>query len=196
MILPTSLLSPRQVKEIKALLWAGHLSQPEIAALYKTHQAGISRIMNGLVWEDIKWPNSDTGQIDRERHKVITTSRKRSSRYANPKQEGKPSDRTSEVLGKVHRITNSDLGTGEGHIEITNFRRGLVQRSEADRTWGWIRSTDPYHTVVRQLEGGEKNHTLKAAACFILKEVPLSEWSRKPVIAAIYQLSHFVKSTP
>ena len=196
MTLHPLLLSEEQVKEIKSLLYAGHMSQPEIATMYKTHQAGISRIMHGHLWREIEWPNGTTGAIDQERCKVIKTSRKRSARYANPKQEGKPSDRAREILDKIHRITNSDVGTGESHLEAAKLPRSLVQRCNTDRTWDWIRRVDPYNSVVRQLElRREKNPTLKAAACFILSDIPINEWGRKSVIAAIQKLSHFIKKT-
>ena len=195
MKLPTSLLSPEEVKEIKSLLWAGHLSQPEIAYLYKTHQAGISNILNGKIWEDIEWPYGDIGGMDPERHKVITSSRKRSARYASDKKEGKPSKATTKVLEGIHRITNPDPDNGKDSKE-DSWSPGSLMGSKAEGTvWNFIHRLDPYHAVVRQLKREEPNPALKTATCLILTDIPANEWSRKSVIAAIYQLSHFIKNT-
>lgn len=192
-------LLPEQVRNIKALLWDGHMSQPEIAALHNTHQTGISRILNGYMWGEIEWPDGSSGRMDPERHKVITSSRKRNARYRKNQKEGKLSEETSKVLDRINEIINTLPNTRKDRLlSITlgyKNTKSIRGKGYSD-VWKDICRQDPYNPIVREIKSGKQNPALIAALCLTLQEIPLQDWSRKSVLGAIYKLSHWIENNP
>ncbi len=63
---PTKLsakLTSDDVKEIKALIWAGQ-SQTEVAKLFNVSQPNINRIVHGFIWQEVPWPNYARGALN------------------------------------------------------------------------------------------------------------------------------------
>ena len=70
-----SRLSLGEAIEIKQELWDGVITQSQLALSYLITQATVSRILNGIQWQEAPWPNGEEGAIPELRRKHIYTER-------------------------------------------------------------------------------------------------------------------------
>ncbi len=61
--------------EIKALLWRGY-TQTEVADMYGVTQPTISRIVHGLQYHYVAWPDGSVGEINLTHYRVMLAQRK------------------------------------------------------------------------------------------------------------------------
>lgn len=160
-----------EVKQIKRLLWEGHLTQTAIARRYKTSQPTVSRIAQGSWWADVPWPDRGTGGMSPERDRVTKESRRRHASFSSLQQVGQhPESRAAGYL----RLSYNEL-------------IGELYRIEP-MSWKRISLLDPFHPIVAAFEV-EGNTDLVNATIRVFSLLPIEEWG----IAPTYELIERVR---
>jgi IS30 family transposase len=70
-------LTEEEVTEIKKLLWAGNMTQQEIADQFDVSQSTISHIVWGHSWPSIKWPDEGVGAMNRDYLRLLRKKMRR-----------------------------------------------------------------------------------------------------------------------
>jgi hypothetical protein len=194
MTLPRSLLSEERAREIKEQLWAGHMTQAEIAHQHYVSQSTISRIFRGYDWAHLPWPDGSLGHIPQERRTTIHASRHRSTRYKHDTRTGKQelSDKeTSEINSVVEQLLTGD----DAQLRDTITKKATETRRRATSSQGkkftgdmlpWldIKEADPGHPIVQELITLD-DPPLKVALRIVCAKVPQSDWQKPSALAMI-----------
>ena len=202
-MLPRGLLSDDQAKEIKELLWAGHLTQGEIAVRFNVSQPTISRIFRGRDWSQLPWPDGSLGHIPKERRNTIHASRHRKTRYQHDGRTGAGTINDKEVEG-ITEVVVRLLAEQDENLRHLVSKKASESRKRPTRSsgkpfsgdmlpWPDIKEQDPGHPIVQKLSDGETDEPLKVALRIVCAKIAKEDWQKPAVLDMIQQKSDEIR---
>jgi hypothetical protein len=204
MSLPRGLVDQEMAAQIKIDLWAGHMTQSEIAAKYSVSQPTISRIFRGRDWQELPWPDGSLGHIPRERRATIHASRHRKTRYQydhRARSDGLDDSEIEGISTVVNRLLDGEASRLRATImqKASESRQRPKQESDSNRPfrgtmlpWPDIKESDPGHPIVQALTE-EDDPPLKVALRIVCAKVPQEDWQKPAVLEAIYTEAEKIK---
>ena len=195
MTLPRSLITEETAREIKVQLWAGHMTQAEIASQHNVSQPTISRIFRGYDWRELPWPDGSLGHIPQERRETIHASRHRKTRYQHDRRAGHTElseNETDEINSVVEQLLTGD----DAELRDTITKKASETRRRPTSSAGkkfrgdmlpWldIKEADPGHPLVQQLLD-QDDPPLKVALRIVCAKVPKEDWQKPSVLETIH----------
>jgi hypothetical protein len=196
MTLPRSLLSEENAREIKEQLWAGHMTQTEIAHAHSVSQPTISRIFRGYDWASLPWPDGSLGHIPQARRTTIHASRHRSTRYTYDTRTGKQ-QLTDKETEEINSVVEQLLSGDDAQLRDVITKKATETRKRPPNSQGkkftgdmmpWldIKEADPGHPIVVDLNK-QDDPPLKVALRIVCAKVPQKDWQKPSALAMIQE---------
>lgn len=191
MTLPRGLVDQATAAKIKVDLWAGHMTQSNIALRYNVSQPTISRIFRGRDWRDLPWPDGSLGHIPKDRRALIHASRHRNTRYQHDSRSGN-TEMQAETISDIDKVLENLLAVEDSKLRDVINKKATETHQKAKRDsgkgdmlpWPDIKEIDPGHPIVQRLSG-EEDQPLKVALRIVCAKVPQADWQRPEVLQMV-----------
>lgn len=196
------ILTPETVLEIKQKLWEGK-PQAELAVEYAVTQTTISRILNGIQWSEIPWPDESTGSMSLQQRILVHRERysiQRADAVVRNLSKLSPVDprRIARALAELD-ITEESIeldsiridGPGDDDPPSDADNSSESARTEptfSDADWESFRARFPKNKYIK----AAKTEQEKLATMTTLNNLPQSQWGEastgKLISAVIRQM--------